>query len=172
MRFLRHIFGGRGVLVLIGLGLVLTVPNVAKLIEITPLAGPAEVASPAVVLSRQAQPTNGSLREPKWFFAGYRLEQVEKLFRSCGLTAAETALALEGAEWDVVIPAFIQKQSSVPFRELETPGVRVYPPADWVLKLDPAVRRRINSALATNEQHSSVLSSSTTVSADCGTPGS
>lgn len=173
MRFLQHVFGGgRGVLVLIGLGLGLAVPNVAKFIEITPLAVAAEVDSPAPAPPRQARPSNGSPREPKWFFAGYRLEQVEKLFRSCGLSAAETAQALEGAEWDAVIPAFIRTQSSVSFRELETSGIWVCPPPDWVVKLDPAVRRRLNLVLAASEQNSRVSSSSATGSVNCGTPGS
>jgi hypothetical protein len=47
-----------------------------------------------------------SFQSPKWHFAGYSVEQMTNLFRSCLSSEADLARVMEGAEMEFLLPAF------------------------------------------------------------------
>ncbi len=89
---------------------------------------------------------------PKWCFPGRTLTQVTNLFRACGVTESETALLLEGAEWELIVPGPAEHlPADVPLKDLVTVGVWASPPPSMVLNLNPAARQRIYAVLAASD---------------------
>jgi hypothetical protein len=96
------------------------------------------------------------LTDPEWFFPGYSLEGVTNLFRSCRFREAALAPLLAKVEWEMTAP-ILPGRGSPPFALTDpTPnGVWVFPSSQVIFDLEPAVRERIYSILATSEHNPS-----------------
>src|SRR5262245_30981257 len=75
-----------------------------------------------------------SLRDPKWFFAGYTPGQLTNLFASCALPEAEATALFQRSSWQVA-----------------SNGIWLSPPPSAVLNLSKPARQRIYAVLAASE---------------------